>query len=92
MSDRLAFGAMQTALARGLAIPGDLSIAGFDDIPEAARADPPLTTIRQPYERKGNIAATFLLEGWTDTPPRLELATEVIWRQGGCRTPTEPLC
>lgn len=87
MSDLLAFGAMQTALARGLAIPGDVSISGFDDIPAAARSDPPLTTIRQPYERKGNIAATFLLQGWTDTPPRTELATEVIWRQSTGHAP-----
>jgi DNA-binding LacI/PurR family transcriptional regulator len=81
MSDLLAFGAMQTALARGLAIPGDLSIAGFDDIPAAARSDPPLTTIRQPYASKGNAAARFLLEGWTGDPPRRKFPTEVIWRQ-----------
>jgi DNA-binding LacI/PurR family transcriptional regulator len=81
MSDLLAFGAMQTALARGLAIPGDLTVTGFDDIPAAARSDPPLTTVRQPFADKGSAAARFLLEGWSGAPPRLEFSTEVIWRQ-----------
>ena len=53
MSDLLAFGAIQTASARGLAVPSDLTITGFDDIPAAARSDPPLTTIRQPFAIKG---------------------------------------
>lgn len=81
MSDLLAFGAMQTAFARGLAVPGDLSIAGFDDIPAAARSDPPLTTIRQPFAIKGGYAARFLLDGWASDPPRMELPTELIWRE-----------
>ena len=79
MSDLLAFGAMQTASARGLAVPGDVSITGYDDIPAAARSDPQLTTIRQPFASKGQSAARFLLDGWTGEPPRLEFPTEVIW-------------
>lgn len=87
MSDLLAFGAIQTASARGLAVPGDVSITGFDDIPAAARSDPPLTTIRQPYESKGNRAARFLLDGWRGDPPQVRLPTEVVWREsaGGAR-------
>jgi DNA-binding LacI/PurR family transcriptional regulator len=88
MSDLLAFGAMQTALARGLAIPGDLTVTGFDDIPAAARSDPPLTTIRQPFAEKGSAAARFLLEGWSGDPPRLEFPTEVIWRQSAGPPPS----
>lgn len=87
MSDLLAFGAMQTALARGMAIPGDISITGFDDIPAAARSDPPLTTIRQPFAEKGNAAATFLLNGWAGEPPRLSYPTDVVWRQTTGRAP-----
>lgn len=81
MSDLLAFGAMQTAAARGLAVPGDLSITGFDDIPAAARAHPPLTTIRQPFAIKGGQAARFLLDGWIDPPPHKQLQAEMVWRE-----------
>lgn len=87
MSDLLAFGAMQTALARGMAIPGDLTVTGFDDIPAAARSDPPLTTIRQPFAIKGGAAARFLLEGWSGDPPRIQYPTEVIWRQSAGPAP-----
>src|ERR1700733_9698656 len=53
LSDRLADGAMQTARTRGLDIPRDLSIVGFDDGPPAA--DLGLTTIRQPHRLKGEL-------------------------------------
>jgi DNA-binding LacI/PurR family transcriptional regulator len=87
MSDVLAFGAIQTASGRGLSVPGDLSITGFDDIPSAARSDPPLTTIRQPIEIKGKIAARFLLDGWTGDPPRVTFPTEMIWRESAGPAP-----
>jgi len=86
-SDLLAFGAIQTASARGLAVPGDLTVTGFDDIPAAARSDPPLATIRQPYTIKGESAARFLLDGWTGDPPRLQLPTELIWRESAGLAP-----
>ncbi len=44
-------------------MPDELSVAGFDDVPEAASADPPLTTIRQPHQAKGSEAVRLLLEG-----------------------------
>ena len=56
LSDRLADGAMQTARTRGLDIPRDLSIVGFDDGPPAA--DLGLTTIKQPTDSKGNSPPT----------------------------------
>jgi len=40
----------------GVTVPGDLSVAGFDDIPAAAHTDPPLTTVRQPLSAKGRTA------------------------------------
>ena len=88
MSDLLAFGAIQTASARGLAVPSDLTITGFDDIPAAARSDPALTTIRQPFAVKGKHAARFLLDGWSGQPPRLQLPTELIWRESAGPVPT----
>jgi DNA-binding LacI/PurR family transcriptional regulator len=57
MSDELAIGALRAAAARGLAVPGDVSVVGWDDTPEAARADPPLTTIRQSLREHGRVCA-----------------------------------
>ncbi len=72
MSDRLALGALEGAKALGLRVPEDVSIVGFDDIPRAARSQPPLTTMRQHPEAKGRAAATLLLE-----PPAVPL-TQII--------------
>jgi DNA-binding LacI/PurR family transcriptional regulator len=80
VSDQLALGAMLAARERGLQIPRDLSVSGFDDIPEAARSDPPLTTVRQPLREKGEQAARLLLEGWDGPAPQIPLQTELIVR------------
>ena len=53
MSDRMAFGALHAATQLGLKVPRDLSIIGFDDIPQAAGSTPALTTVRQPFGRRG---------------------------------------
>lgn len=63
MTDRLAMGAMVAARARGLDLPGDLSVVGFDDLPGAAHVRPALTTVRQPLRLKGYAAARLLLDG-----------------------------
>jgi DNA-binding LacI/PurR family transcriptional regulator len=63
LSDVLAIGVLEAAAERGISVPDDLSVAGFDDVPEAAAADPPLTTIRQPHRLKGSEAVRLLLEG-----------------------------
>ena len=80
ISDQLALGALAAARQRGLTVPRDLSITGFDDIPAAAMADPPLTTARQPLREKGALAARLLLEGWDGVPPTRILPTELIVR------------
>lgn len=61
MSDAIAVGAMRAARERGLAVPADLSVVGFDDIELAHFADPALTTIHQPIARKGEQAVQLLL-------------------------------
>lgn len=61
MSDVLALAALDWLAARGLRVPQDVSVAGFDDTPEAARAAVPLTTLSQPADLKGRIAAEMLL-------------------------------
>jgi DNA-binding LacI/PurR family transcriptional regulator len=62
MSDVLALGALQAASELGIAVPEQLSVIGFDDSPAATLATPPLTTIAQPHEEKGRLAAAWLLE------------------------------
>jgi DNA-binding LacI/PurR family transcriptional regulator len=81
-SDRLALGAIDTAHAAGLDVPHQLSIVGFDDIAAAARANPPLTTLRQPHRDKGRHAAEqlFSLVRGDHTPPDTLLPTELITR------------
>ncbi len=61
-NDVLAVGALRRARDRGLAVPDDLSIIGFDDIELAQIADPPLTTVRVPHQEMGRLAATTLVE------------------------------
>jgi DNA-binding LacI/PurR family transcriptional regulator len=63
LNDNIALSIMRQAKKRGLEIPSDLSIVGFDDVPEAALADPPLTTIRVSAAENGRIAARLLLDG-----------------------------
>jgi DNA-binding LacI/PurR family transcriptional regulator len=63
MSDELAIGAMQAADERGIGVPGELSVVGFDDTPAAGQARPALTTIWQPHREKGETAARLLLDG-----------------------------
>jgi LacI family transcriptional regulator len=60
-NDLLAFGAMLECAARGLAVPRDVSVAGFDDIELAAEVAPPLTTIHIPSAEIGRRAALRLL-------------------------------
>ena len=63
MSDTLAASVMEAAADRGLSIPEDLSVVGFDDSPLARQAEPPLTTIAQPQRQKGADAARLLIRG-----------------------------
>jgi LacI family transcriptional regulator len=60
-NDNMAVGAMRTARARGVGIPKDLSIVGFDDLEEAEIVTPTLTTIRQPLAEMGRIAVSLLM-------------------------------
>lgn len=62
MSDVLALGALEAAAELGIAVPGELSLVGFDDSPAAALATPALTTVAQPHEEKGRLAATWLVD------------------------------
>lgn len=60
-SDTVAFGAMRAIRERGLSIPGDVAVVGFDDIPLAALASPPLTSVRFSGEQEGLRAGEMLI-------------------------------
>jgi len=86
MSDVLALGALQAASELGVTVPENLSVVGFDDSPAAAFATPMLTTIAQPHEEKGRLAAQRLLEEIANGRPRRRrrktiLPTELVVRE-----------
>lgn len=60
-SDQLAFGVIEAVKDLGLSVPGDVSVVGFDDVPEAARSNPPLTTVHQDHVEKGWLAGRLLV-------------------------------
>ena len=83
-NDSLAIGAFQAARTRGLRLPADLSVVGFDDTRDASIAYPALTTVRQPLAELGRMAVTLLaqlLERQSFEPLRVELATRLVVRE-----------
>lgn len=60
-NDEMAIGALKCIREKGLRVPEDISLAGFDDIPMADYCDPPLTTISQPAEAFGEKAVEMLI-------------------------------
>jgi LacI family transcriptional regulator, galactose operon repressor len=83
-SDQMALGVYEAARRRGLRVPADLSVVGFDDLPEARWSSPPLTTVRQPLADMGGLAARTVLRLSRGEPietPRVELATELVVRE-----------
>jgi DNA-binding LacI/PurR family transcriptional regulator len=83
-NDATAEGALETIRARGLRVPDDVALAGFDDLDFASRMDPPLTTVRQGVRQQGMEAGRALLQLVADTtrsPRRVLLPTELVIRQ-----------
>jgi LacI family transcriptional regulator len=81
-SDQMALGAYEATRSRHVRIPDDVSIVGFDDLPTARWASPPLTTVRQPLAEMGTIAARTVLglASGEAVMGALELATELVVR------------
>lgn len=91
-SDTMAIGIYDAAAALGLRIPDDLSIVGFDDLPEAQWVQPGLTTVRQPIGEMGEAALRMLCRISADPrrdAPREELATALVVR-GSTAAPGNP--
>ncbi|WP_250031014.1 LacI family DNA-binding transcriptional regulator [Paractinoplanes maris] len=82
-SDNLAMGVYEAARRLGLRIPDDVSVVGFDDVPAARWASPPLTTVRQPLRDMGRLAAHTVLRlarGDELESESMELRTRLIVR------------
>jgi LacI family transcriptional regulator len=89
-SDKLALGVLKAAFIRGVRVPEELSVVGFDDIPMAAYAIPSLTTVRQPSEQLARLAVDEVLEllgkPTTNSTKRI-VQPELIQRDSCARPP-----
>jgi DNA-binding LacI/PurR family transcriptional regulator len=81
-SDQLALGAIQWMTERRISVPQDVSVVGFDDIPAAASADPPLTSVHQDHAEKGRLAGRMLVAQLREeaAPSAELLATRLVVR------------
>jgi DNA-binding LacI/PurR family transcriptional regulator len=81
-SDQLALGVVEWMAERRISVPEDVSVVGFDDVPAAASADPPLTTVHQDHAEKGVLAGRMLVLQLReeDFPGAEQLATRLVVR------------
>ncbi len=89
-SDEVALGVIEAARGRGLRVPDDLSVVGFDDTQVARLASPQLTTVRQPLQAMGGMAlrtALRLAAGEKVASHHVELATELVVRGSAAAPP-----
>jgi LacI family transcriptional regulator len=87
-NDQMAIGALRALTARGIRVPDDIAVVGFDDIFPASLCDPPLTTVHQPIRKLGEVACDRLTERIADPglrPKQELLPTELVLRSScGC--------
>jgi LacI family transcriptional regulator, galactose operon repressor len=89
-NDISAIGAIRALQEQGLRVPQDISVLGFDDIPGAAFHRPSLTTVRQPLNRMGEVAAQTLLdriEGKKEYPSEMAIEPELVVRESTADAP-----
>jgi LacI family transcriptional regulator len=92
-NDCMALGVIDAIRDHGLKIPDDISVIGFDDIPQASLVRPALTTVQQPLEQMGRLATQMLLEILTNTdskPHRIELPTQLMIRDSTAKPKSSP--
>ncbi|MEU2332508.1 substrate-binding domain-containing protein [Streptomyces sp. NPDC013172] len=90
-SDLMALGAYSALAERGLRVPDDISVVGFDDLPEARWAAPALTTVRQPLAEMAATALRLLVRMMHGDRPegtRTELSTRLVERASTAAPPT----
>jgi LacI family transcriptional regulator len=84
-NDMSAIATIETAAELGVHVPGDLSVVGFDNIPESALCAPPLTTVSQPVRQMGQRSIELLLQlirgEAADAATHITLATDLVVRQ-----------
>jgi len=83
-NDNVAIGALRAAEARGLAVPGDVSVVGFDDSEQSGLVTPALTTVRQPLAEMGRMGVSVLLrllDHQRVEAMSIELATRLVVRE-----------
>ena len=88
-TDDMAFGALDALQARGVQVPYDVALVGFNDAAEARVSTPALTTVRQPIHEQGARAVEMLLAllAGEDVPEQVVLPTEMVVRRScGCHT------
>ena len=96
VSDMMAFGALRALQEAQWVVPDDIALVSFDDIPAAANANPPLTTIHQPIHETGMLAVETLIEtlqsSESPVPRHIVLPTELVIREscGAIRSPENP--
>lgn len=86
-NDDMALAALEALQARGIAVPYEVAVVGFDDVEETRIVTPPLTTVRQPLYEQGQQAIEMLLALLADeeVPKQVTLPTELVSRQScGC--------
>lgn len=89
MSDRLALGALAEAQSQGINVPRELSIVGFDDISDAARSQPSLTTVHLSHVEKGQKAGKLIIDLLKSRFPveSVTLETELVVRESSAKAP-----
>jgi DNA-binding LacI/PurR family transcriptional regulator len=86
-NDMTALGAMRSIRMHGLRVPEDISVAGFDDLFVASYTEPPLTTVRQPMRRMGQLAMENLIKlmSGQESVVRIKINAELIVRESTAR-------
>jgi len=90
VSDIMAVGALARLRAAGIDVPGDIALAGFDDISTLRDVYPPLTTVRLPLKRLGEIAARLVLGDDAPQPRVVPVPGEVVLRDSTRPHPPAP--
>ncbi|SHG33618.1 DNA-binding transcriptional regulator, LacI/PurR family [Kaistia soli DSM 19436] len=88
MSDRIALFALDWLAERGIAVPAEVSVVGFDGVPESAYSEPPLTTVSQPIEEIGRMAVELIFDDAKETR-RLSVPVDLTIRQSAAPPPAD---
>ncbi|MFE3519769.1 LacI family DNA-binding transcriptional regulator [Streptomyces sp. NPDC059166] len=91
-NDQMALGVLRALAEAGRRVPEDVSVAGFDDMPEARNFIPPLTTVHQDFTAVGRTAVEALVQEIEGGPPAhyKEIAPRLVVRDSTCRAAREP--